>query len=235
MCGLDGGQSKWVMTGVGTVPAIPVPIGESSSVAHVPTEVAVAPLSIVCNPVHESTKLTGANLTKALVVAVKRCHNFFMTAFLLVLVAAVLTTMLLGVHLFGPLVLNRVMADMDAATYIRVKQLFDEYAPRFAKPVMLGSIFTTLAATIASLWFEARVAVLCGIALIALVITLLSIVRGDLPINRMMAGWSPNNPPEEWRLVRARWERFFRFRTVSNAVATPVLLIAVVDAAMSLS
>lgn len=123
---------------------------------------------------------------------------------------------------------------MDAATYIRVKQLFDKHVPRFAKPVMLGSIITTLAATIAALWLEPRVAVLCGIALIALVITLLSIIRGDLPINRVMAGWSPDNPPQHWRPVRARWERFCGKRAISNAVAT-LVVITVVDTAMSLA
>ena len=150
-----------------------------------------------------------------------------MTAFILVLVALVLTAMLLGVHLFGVLAMNPAMAALDVDVYIRTKQSFDVIVPRFARPLMLGALIATAASLLfAILWLDVGAAIACGVGLVALTVALLAILRGDLPINQTMAGWSPDAPPDGWRQVRARWELFFAVRTVANAVALLALCMA---------
>lgn len=163
-----------------------------------------------------------------------RRYDPAVTPFLLVLAAMVLVAMLLGVHLFGQFAMNPAMAAVDAVTYIRVKRSFDLVVPRFAKPLMVAALVATAAALVAALSLEAHVAVACGVGLVALVVTLLAIVRGDLPINRAMAGWSPEAPPEDWQRVRARWELFFAVRAAANALALLALIVAVVPAALAL-
>ena len=109
-----------------------------------------------------------------------RRYDPAVTPFLLVLAAMVLVAMLLGVHLFGQFAMNPAMAAVDAVTYIRVKRSFDLVVPRFAKPLMVAALVATAAALVAALSLEAHVAVACGVGLVALVVTLLAIVRGDL-------------------------------------------------------
>jgi hypothetical protein len=39
-------------------------------------------------------------------------------------------------------------------------------------------------------------------------------VLKNVPINRQTAQWDPLNPPPDWRLLRARWERFQAVRSI---------------------
>ena len=150
-----------------------------------------------------------------------------MTAFILVLVALVLTAMLLGVHLSGVFGLNPAMNALDFDVYLRTKQSFDVVMPRFARPLMLGALISTAVATVATfLQLSVGASPACGVGLAALAVTLLAILRGDLPINRKMASWSPESPPDDWQQVRTQWERFFAVRTTANAVALLALCVA---------
>lgn len=149
-----------------------------------------------------------------------------MAAFILVLIALVLTAMLLGVHLFGVFAMNLAMSALDFDVYIRTKQSFDVVVPRFARPLMLGALISTAMATfVAILQIGVGASLACGVGLAALAVTLLAILRGDLPINQAMASWSPENPPDDWQQVRTQWERFFAVRTAANAVALLALCV----------
>lgn len=86
-----------------------------------------------------------------------------MTAFILVLVALVLTAMLLGVHLSGVFGLNPAMNALDFDLYLRTKQSFDVVMPRFARPLMLGALISTAVATfVAILQLGVGASLACG-------------------------------------------------------------------------
>lgn len=158
-----------------------------------------------------------------------------MVSFVLSLAALLPVALLLGVHLTGHIALNPVLRAMNAELYIPVKRAIDITAPKLAKPLMLSGLAVTAAAVIAaSITGSAAVAVVNAVALLALIVTLLAILRGDLPINRSMANWSPEKPPADWHATRARWERFFGFRVAANAVALLAVVVAVVTSATGL-
>lgn len=158
-----------------------------------------------------------------------------MATFALSLTALVLVALLLGVHVTGHLVLNPALRVLDAYIYVPVKHGIDRTAPRLAKPLMLACLTVTTAALIAAILTGAVIsAVAEAVALAALVVTLLAILRGDLPINRGMANWSPDAPPADWRATRARWERIFGLRVVSNLVALLATGVAVVASTLGL-
>lgn len=150
-----------------------------------------------------------------------------MLAIVLTLAATVLVALLLGVHLTGAFLLNPALRMLDTGDYIRAKQAVDRTAPRLAKPLMLTCLVVTTLALGTVVLEGAVVAVIgCAIALVALVATLLAILRGDVPINRRMADWSPSDPPANWLSVRDEWERFFTLRSVANLVALIALVVA---------
>ncbi|MGM7699799.1 hypothetical protein [Microbacterium sp. A84] len=159
-----------------------------------------------------------------------------MTSFALSLTALVLIALLLGVHLTGYFALNPALRMMDASVYIPVKRAIDLTAPRLAKPLMLSCLAVTAAALIAAAFTGAVIVVAAdAVTLAALVLVLLAILRGDLPINRGMASWSADEPPAEWRTIRARWERFFGLRVAANTLALLTSGFAVVIGAMGLA
>jgi hypothetical protein len=43
--------------------------------------------------------------------------------------------------------------------------------------------------------------------------------RGNVPINRRVATWSPSAPPLYWAVLRDRWMRLHRLRTLAAAAA----------------
>lgn len=158
-----------------------------------------------------------------------------MVSFALSLAALVLIALLLGVHAFGFAALNPVMRAMEATPYIRTKQAMDLAAPKLARPLMLAALLVAGAAVgAAAIASDAHVLVLNAVALIALMVTLLAILRGDLPINQAMGNWSATEPPGEWATVRARWERFFAIRCAANTLALLGSGAAVVTSATAL-
>lgn len=158
-----------------------------------------------------------------------------MATFALSLAALVLTALLLSVHAFGLAALNPVMRAMDATVYIPTKQAMDLAAPKLARPLMLAALLVTGVAVIsAAIASDASALVFDAVALIGLMVTLVAILRGDLPINQAMSSWSATQPPDDWETVRARWERFFAIRCAANTLALLGSGAAVVTSAMAL-
>jgi hypothetical protein len=136
------------------------------------------------------------------------------------LLAVVLLGTSAGVHVGGLAALNPALRALDARTSIAVKQSTDRHFPSFTRPLTLAGLVALLAQTLlGGLYGRVGVAVLAGLGLVAALVALVAVLRGDLPINRQMAGWSPGDPPADWRTWRARWERDFLVRTISTAVA----------------
>lgn len=144
-------------------------------------------------------------------------------------VSLVLAALLAGLHLSG-FGLNPALRSVDGPTYVAVKRAADREFPKIARPLMLGSLLVTAATTVtAALAGHPGVAALGLAAVAALAVTLAAILRGDLPLNRIMASWTSTRLPDDWMAVRARWERFFLVRIGANAVAVALLLAAAVS------
>lgn len=144
-------------------------------------------------------------------------------------VALVFVAALAGVHLAGTVGMNPAMRSLDARSYVSMKQAADVAFPRLARPLLLGGLVVTAGAGLVALATAgAVVQVLLGCALALLVVTLVAVLRGDLPINLAMAAWDPLDPPTDWAGARARWEGFFALRTATTVAATACTAAAVV-------
>ena len=136
-------------------------------------------------------------------------------------------------HLIGLIALNPALRTLDENTYVPVKQAIDIAAPRIAKPLLLSCLTATTGLLVsAAAMAQEFVAVGSAVALVALLVVLFAILRGDLPINRTMAGWSAKELPADWREVRAGWERFFAVRVTANSLALLAAGVAVYFSAL---
>jgi uncharacterized membrane protein len=130
---------------------------------------------------------------------------------LAVLVFAGLATGALMVNWIG---LGRAMSRLSASAYVEFHQatneMFDPYMPIVVLGALLGGIvLAILPPGIHSLSGELAIAgTLCYVAVLA--IGLPTNVR----INKQIARWSVQSPPDDWASVRARWVRFHVARTL---------------------
>ena len=50
----------------------------------------------------------------------------------------------------------------------------------------------------------------------------------EAPLNARIAAWDPENPPEDWRAMRRRWDRWHVGRTVWLLTAQAVAIATLV-------
>jgi uncharacterized membrane protein len=110
--------------------------------------------------------------------------------------------------------LGRAMSRLSASTYVEFHQAtnhtFNPYMPIVVVGAMLGGIvLAILSPGIHSLSAELGIGgSICYVAVLAIALST------DVRINRQIARWSVQNPPDDWMPVRARWVRFHIIRTL---------------------
>lgn len=149
--------------------------------------------------------------------------------FALTLAALVVAALLAGVHIIGVGGLNPAMHALDGPAYLAIKHALDREMPTIARPLMLGSLtLTAVTVVVAAIAGHPAAAVLGFVALLALAATLVAILRGDLPLNRQMASWTPTSLPNDWTATRTRWESFFAVRVATSGLAVVLLAAAAI-------
>jgi uncharacterized membrane protein len=142
---------------------------------------------------------------------------------LIVLLFAALATGGLMVNWIG---LGRAMSRLSAATYVEFHQAtnhtFDPYMPVVVVGALLGGIvLAILSPGIHSLSEELAVAgSVCYVAVLAIALST------NVRINKQIARWSVQNPPNDWTVIRARWIRFHIVRTLFSLPGLACYLLA---------
>jgi uncharacterized membrane protein len=122
--------------------------------------------------------------------------------------------------------LGRAMSRLSVSTYVEFHQAtnhtFEPYMPIVVVAAVLGGIvLAILPPGVHSLSGELAIAgSVCYAAVI--VIALPTGVR----INKQVARWSVQSPPDDWALIRARWIRFHIVRTLVSLPALAFYLLA---------
>jgi uncharacterized membrane protein len=141
---------------------------------------------------------------------------------LIVLLLAALATGALIVNWIG---LGRAMSRLSASAYIEFHQhtnhTFDPYMPVVVIGAPAGGLALAAIYGIHSIAGQLAVA---GAVFYALVIIIG--VPTCVRINKQIAAWSIQNPPNEWAQTRARWIRFHIIRTLFSVPALALYLLA---------
>jgi uncharacterized membrane protein len=111
---------------------------------------------------------------------------------------------------------TNVLRDLPAREYTLMRQTIDRHIGkpfRFIYITMLLScllapvlLFTTIGHEARNWWWYA--AMLCFFA------DFLLALKGNNPINKIIAGWQVDNPPANWSEYRTKWAQFFAYRQV---------------------
>ena len=125
--------------------------------------------------------------------------------------------------------LRSVQANLDARAYIQLRKLTDTSMRRTFKYVIYVALLANLMLVVAtartpdSLHFVSST-----IALVALIAEVLLALKGNIPLNDVINGWSGDNFPADWASVREKWFVVFQYRQIVTITGFVALLIGVV-------
>jgi uncharacterized membrane protein len=110
--------------------------------------------------------------------------------------------------------LGRAMSRLSVSTYVEFHQAtnhtFDPYMPIVVVGALSGGIvLAILSPGLHSLFGKLAVAgSFCYVAVLAIALST------NVRINKQIASWSVQSPPDDWTLIRASWIRFHIVRTL---------------------
>lgn len=125
--------------------------------------------------------------------------------------------------------LRNVQESMGAASYIELRKLLDRNFLKKFKPVVYSALLLNLVLVVVAV-FQSSALLLAGsiIAFAGLVTDVVLIVKGDMPINRIINSWTLETFPVNWVEYRNKWLYWFSWRQVANISGFIALLIAAI-------
>lgn len=125
--------------------------------------------------------------------------------------------------------LKNVQNNLTAPSYIELRKLLDTNFRAKYKYAVIGALITNLLLVILTINSHSSLLMVTSvIAFVALVADLLLTVKGNLPINKLINGWSADNYPADWDLYRTKWLLIFSYRQVATITGFFILLIGTV-------
>lgn len=115
---------------------------------------------------------------------------------------------------------------LPGEAYVRHWQAENADYGRAMPVLVLGSLFTTVAAAVLSLGHGMGTVVLTTTAALLLVgIIVVTLTRHE-PLNRAANFWEPARLPRDWEALRSQWQHWHVVRTVLAVLAFCFLLVA---------
>ncbi len=109
--------------------------------------------------------------------------------------------------------------------YVELHQTLSHYVDRFMPATVLLAIIVGLALT----WLHTGVVreLLAAGVLLAIAVAVIS-QFGNVPLNRKVKSWNPEDPPAETRDLVERWRRLHLLRTCAGVLAMGFFVVAAV-------
>lgn len=125
--------------------------------------------------------------------------------------------------------LKNVQKSMNAASYIELRKLLDANFRANYKYAVYAALFTNLLLVLVNIKSPGSLLfIAAAIAFIALVADTLLMMKGSMPINKLINTWSVNNYPLNWEYYRTKWLRIFYYREIATIAGFISLLIGAV-------
>ncbi len=125
--------------------------------------------------------------------------------------------------------LRNVQQNMQPASYIELRKLLDKnFQSKFRIVLYTGFVTGSILTVLCSMNPGSLLFITAAIGLIALIVEIIIAVKGNVPINRIINTWSPENYPGNWTVYRAKWLSVFAIRQIVNITGFVSLLVGAV-------
>lgn len=126
------------------------------------------------------------------------------------------------------LALKNTQLALGGSSYTEVRQLIDANMRGTLKYVLYAALLANLSLVLAHVKAPFSPAfITAAIAFLALIADVVLTLKGSLPLNEIINGWSPANFPANWREVRQQWFSIFQYRQILTIVGFVSLLAGV--------
>lgn len=121
---------------------------------------------------------------------------------------------------------RNVQQSMDAPAYIQLRQLTDRNFMVKYKYVVYTSLISSILLCIITAHHPAGILFISSaVALLALIIDVILTLKGNMPINRLINTWTPENYPPDWEMYRKKWLHTFALRQLANITGFTSMLL----------
>jgi len=125
--------------------------------------------------------------------------------------------------------LKNVQNGMKASSYIELRKLLDANFRVNYKYVVYAALFTNLFLVLVNIQSPGSLLFIASaIAFIALMTDTVLMMKGNMPINKLINTWSVDNYPANWEYYRTKWLRIFYYREIATMAGFISLLIGAV-------
>ena len=125
--------------------------------------------------------------------------------------------------------LKDVQVALDAQLYASFRLLINASMNRNFKYAVYGGLLSNLLLVALTIRHPGTLLfITCAIAFVALLADTMFTIKGNLPINKVMNRWSPDQYPDNWMEYRKKWLEVFRYRQIANIAGFMSLLIGLV-------
>jgi hypothetical protein len=106
--------------------------------------------------------------------------------------------------------------NLKAPAYVELRNLLDTRLSVTLRIVYYTVLLTSILLCVLTFRNTANLLFITSvIACIALWVDVFIMMKGNMPLNRLMHSWTPENYPDNWHERRAEWLRYYRLRQVA--------------------
>ncbi len=136
-----------------------------------------------------------------------------MTVEIVQFVALVLTALSMSVH-FGTWLTERpIRRTQSGALFTEVQQGRDKVAAK-VMPVLENAAIIFIAIGVFLVREVSAAFILSLVGFVLVLSDMIVTLTKNVPINRKVQSWEVDSPPDEWKSLRDRWEKFHSIRTL---------------------
>jgi hypothetical protein len=131
--------------------------------------------------------------------------------------------------IFYLLAMSDTQKNMRPSSYIELRNLLHKNLNFSLRIVYFTTLFSSIC------WFFCAISVhssfliiTATLALVTFIIDIFYLFTGDMPINKIIQTWTPENYPANWETYRKKWFRYYHRRQIAGLTGFVSLLLGAV-------
>jgi hypothetical protein len=130
--------------------------------------------------------------------------------------------------MFYLLAMSRAQKNLRPSSYTELRNLLDNSLQISLRIVYYSTLLTSLVWFYYTLRYQSGfLLVSASIALAAFLTDMFFLFKGDMPINKIIQTWTPENYPPNWETYRRKWFYYYHRRQVADLIGFVSLLAGV--------
>ena len=127
--------------------------------------------------------------------------------------------------MFYLLAMSKTQKNMQPSSYVELRKLLNENLQVTLRIAYYTALLTSPLLFCCWMRFPLGLPFITStVALTALLMDMVFLFKGDIPINKTISTWTPNNYPADWKNYRHKWFEYYHKRQVVDLIGFISLL-----------